>query len=389
MNRSDEGSPSESFASCRPVPKELPTGLLPHHPVKTKSARIRASLAKGSLVLAGGLGLVTGGMVGGSALWAQQRGSFRSSGSSTVGPITTLALQEFARTSQGKGTKVGPVVENGTSAGFRDFCTGKTAISNASRPISRRELATCRDAKVTFYELPIGFDAITVVVNPANTWARDITLPELKTLWSRSAEKTIMRWNQVRPSWPAVPIKLFSPGEDSGTFDYFTKAITGVQGNSRRDVVRSEDDTALVTATANNSNAMSYFGFAYYANNANKLRALAIAGPKGKVMPSVKTVQNETYRPLSRPMFIYVNARELEKNADLRNFVNFYLNNAARIVRQEGSVPLSDSQYRLVQNKLFRHVLGSAFAGDLPIGLTLGELLNRSIDANKRPQFRL
>jgi phosphate transport system substrate-binding protein len=134
---------------------------------------------------------------------------------------------------------------------------------------------------------------------------------------------------------------------------------------------------------------MSYFGFAYYANNANKLRALAIAGPKGKVMPSVKTVQNETYRPLSRPMFIYVNARELEKNADLRNFVNFYLNNAARIVRQEGSVPLSDSQYRLVQNKLFRHVLGSAFAGDLPIGLTLGELLNRSIDANKRPQFRL
>lgn len=347
----------------------------------------RSLLKSGSLVLAGGL--VSGWLAGAPALRAQQSQAIRISGSSTVGPITTLALQGFASTGQGKGASFQPVVENGTGAGFRDFCAGKTAISNASRPISRQELSACKAARVTFYELPIGFDAITVVVNPANSWARDITVPELKTLWSRSADKTVTRWNQVRASWPARPIKLFSPGQDSGTFDYFTKAITGEQGNARRDVFSSEDDSALVKGVATDSNAMGYFGFAYYANNASKLRALAIAGPKGKVLPSVKTVQNETYQPLSRPMFIYVNERELNNNPALRGFVSYYLANAARLVSQEGSVPLSDSQYRLVQNKLFRHVLGSAFAGELPIGLTLGELLNRSIDANKKPQFRL
>jgi phosphate transport system substrate-binding protein len=140
---------------------------------------------------------------------------------------------------------------------------------------------------------------------------------------------------------------------------------------------------------ANNPNSLGYFGFAYYKANANKLRALAVEGPKGTVMPSWNTVQNETYQPLSRPMFIYVNARQLGNNPALRNFIQYYLNNAAELVGREGSVPLSASQYRLVQNKLFRHVLGSAFAGELPVGLTLGQLLNRSIDANKKPQFRL
>jgi phosphate transport system substrate-binding protein len=282
-----------------------------------------------------------------------------------------------------------PVVENGTSAGFREFCAGQTAISHASRPINRKELSVCKAAGVEFYELPIGFDAITVVVHPSNSWAQDITLPELKKVWSRSAEKKLMRWNQIRASWPERPIRLYSPGRDSGTFDYFTKAINGEQGNARRDVISSEDDNTLVKGIAADSNALGYFGFAYYKNNAQKLRALAVDGPKGKVLPSLKTVQNETYQPLSRPMFLYVNARQLSSNPMLRNFISFYLNNAAEYVEKEGSVPLSDSQYRLVQNKLFRHVLGTAFDGNLPVGLTLGQVLNRSLDANKKPQFRL
>ncbi|MEB3304232.1 MAG: PstS family phosphate ABC transporter substrate-binding protein [Cyanobacteriota bacterium] len=322
--------------------------------------------------------------------WAQPAGdAIAISGSSTVGPITELAIKGFQATAQGKAVRFNPVVENGTSAGFREFCSGKTAISNASRPISSKELAACKAAGVTFYELPIGFDAITVVVHPGNTWAQDITVSELKKLWSRSAQNKVVRWNQVRSSWPAQPIKLFNPGRDSGTFDYFTKAITGEQGNGRSDTTSSEDDNLLVKGVANTEGGMGYFGFAYYKANANKLRAMAIVGPKGKVLPSVKTVQNESYQPLSRPMFIYVNARQMAAKAPLRNFVGYMLRNASEIVEKEGSVPLSDMQYLLVENKLFRHVQGSAFAGDLPIGLTLGELLNRSIDQNKRSQFRL
>lgn len=344
----------------------------------------RSSLA---VVTTGGVGV---GWIGvATILWAQQSSPIRSSGSSTVGPITTLAIQGFTASSRGRAASFVPVVENGTSAGFRDFCAGQTAISHASRPINRKELSACKSAGVEFYELPIGFDAITVVVSSNNGWAQDITLPELKKLWSRSAENSVTRWNQLRASWPALPIKLFSPGRDSGTFDYFTKAITGEQGNARRDTNSSEDDNKLVKSIAGDRNSLGYFGFAYYKNNANKLRALAVDGPKGKVLPSLKTVQNETYQPLSRPMFIYVSARQLDANPVLRSFISYYLSNAAQLVSREGSIPLSDSQYRLAQNKLFRHVLGTSFAGNLPIGLPLGQILNRSIDANKKPQHRL
>lgn len=311
------------------------------------------------------------------------------SGSSTVGPITAMAIKGFQATAQGKAVRFNPVVENGTTAGFREFCSGKTAISNASRPINIKELAACKAAGVSFYELPIGFDAITVVVHPSNTWAREITVAELRKLWSRTAQNRVMLWNQVRSSWPDQPIKLFSPGRDSGTFDYFTKAITGEQGNSRLDTISSENDNVLVRGVANSNLGMGYFGFAYYKGSANKLLPLAITGPKGKVLPSVKTVQNETYQPLSRPMFLYVNARQMGAKAPLRKFVEYVLRHAPGIVEKEGSIPLSEMQYLLVESKLFRQVQGSAFAGDLPVGLTLGELLNRSIDQTKRSQFRL
>lgn len=335
-----------------------------------------------------GLGAIVW-ITGAAGLRAQSSGPIAISGSSTVGPIMVLAIRSFQATGGGRAVRFSPVVENGTGAGFRDFCSGKTSISNASRPINTKELAACKAAKVEFYELPIGFDAITLVVNSANTWARDITLEELKNLWAKSAQNRVKRWNQVRAGWPNQPIRLFSPGRDSGTFDYFTKAITGEQGNQRSDITSSEDDNLLVKGVESNLNGLAYFGFAYYRNNASRLRALAVAGSRGKVLPSVKTVQNETYQPLSRPMFIYVNASQMESNPSLRSFISHTITNAAKLVGEEGSVPLSDSQYRLVQNKLFRHVLGTAFGGDLPVGLTLGQILNRSIDLNKRPEFRL
>ena len=171
--------------------------------------------------------------------------SVRISGSSTVAPITELAVKEFLVTRAGKKAKFEPIVINGTGAGFRDFCSGKTSISNASRPINNKELKACSEAKISFYELPIGFDALTVVVNSANTWAKDISLVELKRLWSRDAQGKVERWNQVNLGWPAKPINLFGPGKDSGTFEYFNKAITGDSENSRSDYGSSENDNII------------------------------------------------------------------------------------------------------------------------------------------------
>ena len=310
------------------------------------------------------------------------------SGSSTVAPITELAVKGFQATAAGRGTSIGPVVENGTSAGFRDFCAGRTSISNASRPINTKELKACDTAGVRFYELPVAFDAITVVVNPANTWVRSMSIADLKRLWSPAAQGKVTRWNQVRSDWPDKPIRLFGPGKDSGTFDYFNKAVNGDADESRTDYVASEDDKVLVKGVAGDDNALGYFGFAYFKANQNKLKPVAIAGPRGAILPSVQTVQDEAYQPLSRPVFIYVNEKAYGSSPVLRAFVNHYLSNAGQIVAREGSVPLSNRQYELVKTKLLRQISGSAFSGDLPVGMTLGQLLNRSIDQIKRPEFR-
>jgi phosphate transport system substrate-binding protein len=310
------------------------------------------------------------------------------SGSSTVAPITELAVKGFQATPAGRGSRIGPVVENGTSAGFRDFCAGRTGISNASRPINTKELKACETAGIRFYELPIAFDAITVVVNPANTWARSMSIADLKRLWSPAAQGKVNRWNQVRNDWPDKPIRLFGPGKDSGTFDYFNKAVNGDSDSSRTDYVASEDDNELVRGVASDNNALGYFGFAYFNANRNKLKPVAIIGPRGETLPSLQSVQDEVYQPLSRPVFIYVNEKSYRSNPLMREFINHYLSKAAQLVAREGSVPLSDRQYELVKTKLLRQVNGSAFSGDLPVGMTLGQLLNRSIDQIKRPEFR-
>jgi phosphate transport system substrate-binding protein len=213
-------------------------------------------------------------------------------------------------------------------------------------------------------------------------------LIELKRLWSRDAQGRVERWNQVNLDWPAKPIKLYGPGKDSGTYEYFNKAINGDADNSRADYSSSEDDNVIVKNISSDPNGLAYFGFANYKANQAKLRALAIEGAKGSVLPSIKNVQNETYQPLSRPIFIYINGNQIKNNPSLRAFIGFYLRNAAGFVAKEGYIPLSNSQYRIVENKLFRDVRGSSFAGELPVGAGIGELLNRSIDSIKRPEFR-
>jgi phosphate transport system substrate-binding protein len=309
------------------------------------------------------------------------------SGSSTVFPIVRQAIRGFQASGQGGGVNVA-LRETGTSAGMRAFCAHRVPIVNASRPISSSELRSCARAGVSFIELPIAFDALTVVVHPRNSWARSITPEQLARLWGRSAQGRVVRWNQVNPVWPARPIHLCGPGSDSGTYDYFNKAINGSSENSRSDYKSSEDDRVLVKCVASDANALGYFGYSYYAGNRNRLRALAIVGPRGSVAPSPANVRNERYIPLSRPLFLYVNDRSLRQRPEVRRFVTHTVQRGLRYVDAAGAISLPPSTYRLVESKLWRHVLGTSFGGDLPVGLTIGQALRRSFDQVKRPGFR-
>lgn len=324
--------------------------------------------------------------------WAQSNPtpttSLRIGGSSTVYPILERAIQSFRAASPANAGAAIQLTESGTSAGFRGLCSGQLAIANASRPINSRELKACAERGVRFIELPIAFDAITVVVNPRNDWARLITTRELARLWSSAAQGRVTRWNQVNLDWPDRPIRLCAPGRDSGTFEYFNKAINGDASNARQDGVSSEDDQVLVRCVASDPNAIGYFGFGYYAGNRSRLRALTVVGPRGAVAPTVATVQRETYVPLSRPLFLYVNDAALRRDELARHLLTHTLRNGAQLTQAAGFIPLPPSTYRLVETKLYRHVLGTAFGGALPVGEGLGSTLRRSLDSIKKPQFR-
>ncbi|MFM8277984.1 MAG: PstS family phosphate ABC transporter substrate-binding protein [Cyanobium sp.] len=309
----------------------------------------------------------------------------RVGGSSTVFPIMKEAIKAFRAT--GNNAKI-DLKETGSSDGFRRFCAGQLEIANASRPINSKELKACVSNRISFIELPIAFDALSIVVHPANTWARQITTKELARLWGRQAEGKVESWNDVNRDWPEQPIKLCGPGKDSGTYDYFNKAINGSTDNSRQDYASSEDDNAIVRCVAQNPNALGYFGFSYYKANQNKLRALAVAASSGPVNPSVANVQSGRYQPLSRPLFIYINDKALALKPDMQKFTTFTVRNGLRLVEIAGDIPLPASTYRLVESKLYKRITGSAFSGDLPVGLSIGEALRRSFDANKLPQFR-
>jgi len=314
-----------------------------------------------------------------------QPSAIRIGGSSTVFPIMMEAIQSFR--ASGNKTKI-DLKESGTSDGFRRFCSGQLEIANASRPINSKELKACSSNRINFIELPIAFDALTIVVHPSNTWAKQISTKELARLWGRQAEGKIDRWNDVNLDWPDRPIKLCGPGKDSGTYDYFNKAINSSTENSRQDYSSSEDDNEIVRCVAQNPNALGYFGFSYYKANQDKLRALGIVTPSGTVIPSVANVQAGRYLPLARPLFIYINDKALISRPDLQKFTTYTVSNGLRLVDKAGDIPLPASTYQLVESKLYKRITGSSFSGELPVGLSIGEALRRSFDANKKPQYR-
>ena len=261
-------------------------------------------------------------------------GQIKVDGSSTVYPITEAVAEDF----QAKATKTRTTVGvSGTGGGFKRFCAGETDITNASRPISASEAQTAKTNKIDFIELPIAFDGLTVVVNPANTWVTQLNVAQLKKIFS--ADSPAKKWSDVNPAWPSETIKVFSPGTDSGTFDYFKEVTLGKDGNIRSDLSVSEDDNVLVTGVAGDKNAIGYFGFAYYAENASKLKLVPIDGGKGAITPSNKTIQDGTYTPFSRPMFIYVNAKSAAR-PEVAAFVDFYLANTAALSKEVGYTPL-------------------------------------------------
>ena len=296
-------------------------------------------------------------------------------GSSTVFPVTEAVAEEFQKSKKGK-VKV-TVGIAGTGGGFKKFCRGETDVSNASRPILKSEIDDCKKSNVQFIELPVAYDALTVIVNPKNDWVKSINVPDLKKMWEPAAQGKVSSWNQVRSEWPNNPLKLFGPGADSGTFDYFTEAIVGKAKSSRGDFTASEDDNVLVQGVINDRNALGYFGFAYYIENQAKLRAVAIDGGKGPVGPSPKTVEDGTYQPLSRPIFIYVSKKSLDSKPEVKEFVDFYLKNAAKLVKDVKYVALPPGAYKIAAEHVTKGKIGTVFGGTAEVGVKIEDLMKR------------
>lgn len=281
-------------------------------------------------------------------------------GSSTVFPITEAVAEDFQIAKRGA-VRV-TVGISGTGGGFKKFCRNEIDIVNASRPITQLEMEACKETGVQYIEMPIAFDALTVVANPKNTWSKTITVEELKKIWEPSAQGTITNWNQINPDWPDKKIKLYGPGADSGTFEYFTEAVVGKAKSSRGDFTASEDDNVLVQGVASDIYALGFFGFAYYIENSKKISAVAIDNGSGGVLPSTASVENNSYKPLSRPIFIYVNAKSADK-AEVTEFVNFYMQNATELVKEVKYFPLSKEVYNLNLEHLNKKKLGTVFKG--------------------------
>jgi len=300
-------------------------------------------------------------------------GIIKIDGSSTVYPITRAIAKDYSSSNPTIKTEVN---FSGTSGGFKKFCAGEIDISNASRPITKAEIEACKKAGISYYELPIAYDALTVVVNPKNTWAKNITIAELKKIWEPQSKVT--KWNQIRPEYPNQPIALFAPGRDSGTFDYFTEAINGKAKASRTDVTASEDDDILAKGVGNNPNAMGYFGFAYYEKNPTSLKALGINSGNGAVLPSREVVEKAKYQPLARPLFIYVSFKSLRK-AEVKSFVSFYLKQASTSVPTVGYIPLPSKGYELGSTRINLGRVGTVFGGKAALNLTITQLLGKAL----------
>ncbi|KYG64194.1 protein sphX [Bdellovibrio bacteriovorus] len=300
-------------------------------------------------------------------------------GSSTVFPITEAMAEEFQTAQKGK-VRV-TVGISGTGGGFKKFCRGEIDIQDASRPIQSSELEACRKAGIKFLELAVAYDATAVVVNPKNKWLNSISVADLKKMWEPAAQGKIQKWSDINPAWPKENLKLYGAGSDSGTFDYFTEAIVGKSKSSRGDYTASEDDNTLVTGVSNDLHALGYVPLAYYEENKAKLKVVGIIGgdkapKKEAVTPSRQTVEAGTYFPLSRPIFIYVNEASMKKT-EVKDFVNFYLSNAASIVPEVKYVPLPAKAYELGKEHVKKNKLGTVFGGHSEVGLKIEELLKR------------
>lgn len=266
-----------------------------------------------------------------------QAGTVRADGSSTVYPITEAVAEEF-RTEHPEVRAV--IGFSGTGGGFKKLASGEIDICDASRTIKAEERAACEANGIKFVELEIAFDGLSVVVNPENDWCNCLTVEQLKAIWK--PESAINKWSDLKPEWPDEKIELFGPGTDSGTFDYFTEAIVGEAKASRADYTPSEDDNMLVTGVEGSKYALGYFGYAYYSENKERLKLLGVdAGDGNCVQPSLETVRANTYKPLSRPLYIYVNQASLAK-PEIVEFVTYYVANVSQLVEQVGYVPLSD-----------------------------------------------
>jgi phosphate transport system substrate-binding protein len=316
----------------------------------------------------------SGAAVAAQAAFAQQI-IVKVDGSSTVFPVTEAVAEEFQK-SKKNAIKV-TVGISGTGGGFKKFCRGETDISNASRPILKAEMAECAKAGIEYIELPVAFDALTVVINPNNSFIKQLTVAELKKMWEPSAQKTVMKWKDVNAAWPDQPMKLFGPGADSGTFDYFTEAVVGKSKSSRGDFTASEDDNVLVQGVSRDVNGLGYFGFAYYVENKGKLKAVPIVNEKGQaVLPSLEAVIAGSYTPLARPIFIYVSNKSLSK-PEVREFVQFYMAHGAKLSKEVKYVPLPDSAYKVSWDHVVKGKKGTVFGGVAEVGVTIEELLKR------------
>ena len=293
-------------------------------------------------------------------------------GSSTVYPITEAVAEEFQKDNPDIKVTVGI---SGTGGGFKKFCRGETDVNNASRPIKASEMEMCKKNGIEFYELPIAYDAITVVVNPDNTWVDYLTLEELRKIWAPESQGKITKWSQIREGWPDKELHLYGPGVDSGTFDYFTSVVIGKEGASRGDYTSSEDDNVLVQGVASDKYALGYFGLAYYLENKDKLKAVPIDAGNGPVMPTVENVVSGKYVPLSRPLFIYVSKKSYETKPHVKRFVDYYLTHVKDLVRDVGYVELPDEAYELAKKRLKERRTGSVFSGKTKAGMKITDLL--------------
>lgn len=299
-------------------------------------------------------------------------------GSSTVFPVTEAVAEEFQKEKQGKVNVT--VGISGTGGGFKKFVRGEIDVADASRPILAEEMAQARANGIEYIELPIAFDALTVVVNNQNNWVTSISVADLKKIWEPDAQGKITHWNQVRPEWPNEKIALFGAGSDSGTFDYFTEAIVGKSKASRGDYTASEDDNVLVQGVEGSKYALGYIPYAYYAPHSSRMKALSIEWEKNKVqgpvLPSPENVLAGTYNPLSRPLFIYVSRKSLDKPA-VKEFVEFYLKNVGVLAKEVKYLPLTEAAYQIATERLRNVQTGTAFGGVPEVGLPVEEILKR------------